>query len=238
MKTGLKYFAIAIASFSFINIANAQSVLHEMNEREAQDTPLKITPKQPFDLEATQAAVVRGKSSITGVLYSRTTDTGADAPLLYAGAKPFPAANLRIYLYPMTPYMEEYHSLMKKYRFYKGKQKIDLVLDDRAYDYRFYTDTDKYGRFSFPNIKAGRYMIYAERELSGTYNQIVPVARSVSDYNIYYGQVGVTRYENRAANWVNKFYSEKIVDIKDNQNLEIDVRLLTNPDHPVLKNAK
>ncbi|MBN8648078.1 MAG: hypothetical protein J0L55_09000 [Caulobacterales bacterium] len=239
MKTGIKYFAIAIASFSCINVANAQSVLREMNEKAQQNEVKIISPKLPFDEATTRNMLETGNINIQGVLYTRTASDGSDAPLLNVGAKAVPAANQRVHLYPVTPYYQEFIGLVKKYRFYRGKQKISIEPDIRVHELHYYAQTDEYGRFTFYNMKPGRYMIYADKQVKGSYNETVATGRSVSDFNPYYGQVGVTKYENQTRYWSAIAYAEKFIELKpDDKVLEIDVRMLQNPDHPILKNVK
>ena len=58
-------------------------------------------------------------------------------------------------------------------------------------------------------------------------------------YNPYYGQVGVTKYENQTRTWTATAYAEKMIELKPGDKVfEIDVRMLQNPDHPILKNVK
>ncbi len=239
MKYSFKISVIAIAAFSFVNIANAQSVLREMNEKAQQDEVKIISPKLPFDEATTRNMLETGNINIQGVLYTRTASDGTDAPLLNGGAKAVPASNQRVHLYPVTPYYEEFIGLVKKYRFYRGKQKISIEPDIRVHELHYYAQTDEYGRFTFYNMKPGRYMIYADKQVRGSYNEMVATGRSVSDYNPYYGQVGVTKYENQTRTWTATAYAEKMIELKPGDKVfEIDVRMLQNPDHPILKNVK
>ena len=239
MKIDFKYIAFIPAIFAVVNNANAQSVLREMNDKAQQNEVKIISPKLPFDEATTRNMLETGNINIQGVLYTRTASDGSDAPLLNGGAKAVPAANQRVHLYPVTPYYEEFIGLVKKYRFYRGKQKISIEPDIRVHELHYYAQTDEYGRFTFYNMKPGRYMIYADKQVRGSYNEMVATGRSVSDYNPYYGQVGVTKYENQIRTWSATAYAEKMIELKPSDKVfEIDVRMLQNPDHPILKNVK
>lgn len=239
MKFKLRYVAIAFAIFAFSNPSIAQSVLREMNEKARLDDVKIISPKLPFDEAATKTALERGPTTISGVLYTRTASDGSDAPLLNGGAKAIPAANQRVHLYPVTPYYDEFHALVKKYRLYRGKQKISLEPDIRMHELHYYAQTDGYGRFNFYGIKPGRYMIYADKKVNGSYNVNVATGQTLTNLYTIYGQMGATHYENQTRNWSAMAYAEKFIEVKPSDKLvEIDVRMLQNPDHPILKNVK
>ena len=68
------------------------------------------------------------------------------------------------------PYAIEYINLFKKNRNDNNEQIRPIRVDQRFVDYSIYAITDEYGRFSFPNMKPGRYFLHAESDLRGETN--------------------------------------------------------------------
>ncbi|MDJ1472784.1 hypothetical protein [Xanthocytophaga flava] len=113
-----------------------------------------IYPSGPFDSLQAKSALAIGKSIIQGVAFTKPkTNLGYKAPL----AKRIYGANIRVVLYPVTPYFEEWYNLRNK----KEGKKTRVYLSDAAARYGLATNTDEYGRFTFKQMKPGKYFIQA-----------------------------------------------------------------------------
>lgn len=191
---------------------------------------LKI--KTAFDETATKNAMEIGQANIQGTLYSKTYYWGEDTPKFggYYKAEPIYASKHKVFLYPYTPYMEEYLRLSKKVRNHRGNKKQEVILDDRVYKYSVYTVTDEYGRFTFPNMKPGKYIIYSEKMLSGTVNKSYDTGGRTIQQDPYNGTTITRHMELRPSNWQALATCEQIVEIKPNvQSINVDARLRLNP---------
>ena len=230
MKNIVKYGFMSLSLLMVATPSYSQSVLKKMNMQEQLDTVQYIYPKTNFDEEYTKHAVALGNSTINGVLFYKITNDGSDAALL-STIKPEPVSGHKVFLYPYTPYLVDYINLSKKQARSRDPQKRKVMADDRMFIYSYYSVTDNYGRFSFGKMKPGKYLLSAEKMVSGYYYTTVATGRAVSDFNPYYGQVGVTQYENQKQNWSALAILEKVVEVKeDGKIVEVDARLMLNPD--------
>lgn len=230
MKNIVKYGFMSLSLLMVATPSYSQSVLKKMNMQEQLDTVQYIYPKTNFDEEYTKNAVALGNSTINGVLFYKITNDGSDAALL-STIKPEPVSGHKVFLYPYTPYLVDYINLSKKQARSRDPQKRKVMADDRMFIYSYYSVTDNYGRFSFGKMKPGKYLLSAEKMVSGYYYTTVATGRAVSDFNPYYGQVGVTQYENQRQNWSALAILEKVVEVKeDGKIVEVDARLMLNPD--------
>lgn len=77
-----------------------------------------------------------------------------------------PVTNTNVYLYPYTPYLQEYLEMSKKLKADRAKHKdynaVEIIVDPKLKQYGLATKTDQYGRYSFNNIKPGKYYIETE----------------------------------------------------------------------------
>lgn len=230
MKNIVKYGFMSLSLLMVATPSYSQSVLKKMNMQEQLDTVQYIYPKTNFDEEYTKNAVALGNSTINGVLFYKITNDGSDAALL-STIKPEPVSGHKVFLYPYTPYLVDYINLSKKQARSRDPQKRKVMADDRMFIYSYYSVTDNYGRFTFGKMKPGKYLLSAEKMVSGYYYTTVATGRAVSDFNPYYGQVGVTQYENQKQNWSALAILEKVVEVKeDGKIVEVDARLMLNPD--------
>lgn len=227
MKNSILKIVLTSALFFGANSASAKpkSVYDVANQRAQQDANNFITLKQQFDEETTRKALENGNITINGVLYSQADARGYDA-LIFTKKNPILLAKKqKIYLYPITPYAIEYINLFKKNRNDNNEQIRPIRVDQRFVDYSIYAITDEYGRFSFPNMKPGRYFLHAESDLRGETN--VDVETGYTKYTG--GGLGVS-YETQARTWTKPIIFEKEIIIKEGQkNIEIDARLATHP---------
>jgi hypothetical protein len=113
-----------------------------------------IYPSVPFDSLRAKSALAIGKAAIQGVAFTKPkTMYGYKAPL----AKRIYGANIRVILYPVTPYLEEWYRLRNK----KEGKRTQVYLSNDAAKYGLYTTTDSYGRFTFDRMKPGTYFLQA-----------------------------------------------------------------------------
>jgi hypothetical protein len=74
--------------------------------------------------------------------------------------------NTGVWLYPYTEYLQEYLNMSQKLAYqkshYTGLDGVQIIVDPRLKSYVLSTKTDKYGRFSFKNIKPGKYFMQSD----------------------------------------------------------------------------
>ncbi|MGB4811621.1 MAG: hypothetical protein WBP13_03940 [Methylophilaceae bacterium] len=183
-----------------------QTAQTQANEA-SKSKPIDVAINAPFNANDAKAALAPGNLTINGVMYSRLNITGRDdltwpqSPLV----KNRPFVNMPVYLYPATPYVEEYAKQLneqdKKVKsFWLGNpnkyfnpkpQAKNIIFSNEAAKYRLVTKTDNFGRYSFKNIKPGKYYIYCEGNIYGTYNKEVYAGSSTySDGTGIYGEHG------------------------------------------------
>ncbi|MBA9073493.1 hypothetical protein GGR22_001619 [Flavobacterium gossypii] len=114
-----------------------------------------IYPKTAFDQAAAKKALEKGKSSISGFVFS--------APRNGFGIK---HVNERTYgkykvvsLFPLTPYMEEWKKL--RTRLHNTGKKI-VKMSKEADATRIDVETDEGGNFTFKDLKPGKYLLISE----------------------------------------------------------------------------
>jgi len=184
----------------------------------AKATPINVSINSPFDAAAAKAALAKGPTAINGVLYHRLSISGRDdlgwpqSPLI----KNQPFKNFDIYLYPASPAVEEFdklfsaqHSTMQKWYvnprnvFNQQPQTKQFILPNGVSDNILATKTDDFGRYSFKNIKPGRYYLYTSGWVKGKYNKDVYAGSSeYSDGTGIYGERGTAdHYKLESVNY-------------------------------------
>lgn len=102
-----------------------------------------LYPQISFDAAQSKIALARGSSDIKG-----RACTIKDGLI-------FNAANVRISLYPVTPYFEEWYKLRKE----QEDRNTAVYVSDEADRYRIDIVTDSEGRFHFKEMKTGKYFL-------------------------------------------------------------------------------
>lgn len=119
------------------------------------------TPKSPFDENLTKVALKPGNVEIKSVLVS----CYGRAIGCMQGSIPVVGAN--VYLYPYTPYLEEYLAMQKKLKAdikrHRDYSAVKIVIDPKFTEYRRTARTDDFGRYSFKDVKPGKYYIVSAR---------------------------------------------------------------------------
>jgi hypothetical protein len=151
-KTSWKISWILIASF----FAYTQSTQAQYVEPEEKDKITTLYPEASFDSTAAKAALALGKGKITGVAYTKPrTKLGYKAPL----ANKIKANKVTIMLFPVTPYLESWLALRKKKE--NLKKKVYVYMSNEAYRFRLEAITNSEGKFTFPDMKPGKYFLTA-----------------------------------------------------------------------------
>ena len=159
-------------------------------EKERDDT-IRMYCQTRFDTLQARKALARGTGTIKGVAF--TKQRGA------YGIKPIYANKMKIILFPMTPYLEEYIHLKKK----ENPKKLKYVyMDPNAWKFRLEAITNSNGEFTFPEMKPGRY--YIQGVINWTTNE-------------YYDQY--TGYGSNGYNTTN-YYERKYYDLNHAEFLE------------------
>lgn len=118
------------------------------------------TPKTVFDEELAKNALKAGNVEIKSVLvncYGRGIGCIEGS---------LPVTNTQVFLYPYTPYLQEYLEMTKKLNADRARHKdyyaVEILVDPKFKQYGLSTKSDQYGRYSFKNIKPGKYYIETE----------------------------------------------------------------------------
>jgi tetratricopeptide (TPR) repeat protein len=107
-------------------------------------------PSAKFSPEAALAVYERGNSTINGMACTRYRDS------IYR------AKGVRVSLFLVTPYLGEWHKLREKK---EGKNRA-IFMSNEAISYRVDLVTNEEGRFSFPDLKPGRYFLQMFHEFT------------------------------------------------------------------------
>lgn len=102
-----------------------------------------VYPQADFDAAQAKTALAKGSSDIRG-----RACTIKDGLI-------FNAANVRISLFPVIPYFEEWYKLRKK----EEDRNTAVYMSDEAGKYRIDVVTDSEGRFQFKEMKPGKYFL-------------------------------------------------------------------------------
>lgn len=130
-------------------------------EPEEKDKITTLYPEASFDSTVAKTALALGKGSITGVAYTKPrTKLGYKAPL----ADKIKANKVTIQLFPVTPYLEAWLALRKKKE--NLKKKVYVYMSNEAYRFRLEAITNSEGKFTFPDMKPGKYFLTAIMDYS------------------------------------------------------------------------
>lgn len=205
----------------------AGNVLHQADRQAEQAQPIEYRPQTPFDQQQAALALEPGNGTIRGVLFHRLDDFGR-----YAVFPPQPVTTMEgidIYLYPVTQHLIEYQQLVEKHL---RKRRVQLtaesrrprqvILDDAALNYRKVARSDQYGRYTFTDLKPGKYLLYSLANVTSYFNEDVPVGSSQINYGIY-GADTVTHYESQARSRKIDIEHQKFVEVtSDGKVLEVE----------------
>lgn len=157
--------------------ADAQYVQPERN-----DTTY-LMPKSQFDAVGTKQMITQGKATIKGVAYTKPPAMQRRI----GGKNKILAGHVKITLFPITPYFEEYLKLKKD----QNPKKLKFAfLSPEAFKCRLESISNSAGEFTFFNLKPGKYYVETVVNWSQTkyYDQYVGSGSSNYGTTDYYKQ--------------------------------------------------
>jgi hypothetical protein len=206
----------------------AGNVLRNADRQAEVAQPLVYRPETPFDPQQAAQAMAPGTATIRGVVFHRLDRFGN-----YVLLPPNPVRTMEgidVFLYPATPHMVEFMKLLDKHVYRKLKMPIvpqnrrpkQVFFDDAALDYRKVVKSDQYGRYTFTDLKPGRYIVYSAAYVTSNFNVSVPVGSSEISYGIY-GTDNVTHYGLEERTRRTDIEYRNYIDIKsDGQVVEVE----------------
>lgn len=132
----------------------------------------EIYPSGTFDAKLAQAALGRGLSRIEGKACTKKDG------LIFA------AAGVKVALFPVTPYLEEWLDLRDK----KEGKNTGVYMSKEANQYAIEATTNSDGRFAFEGLKPGKYFI----QLVHSFNQLKTARVYTGSYTSQNGPVRET----------------------------------------------
>ncbi|WPQ62052.1 carboxypeptidase-like regulatory domain-containing protein [Chitinophaga sancti] len=197
----------------FITFYAGSAVKAQYKEPEKKDKIETFYPKVPFDSLQAKQMLAKGKATIKGVAFTKPKSKWG----FKVGQRIY-ANQIKITLFPVTPYLESWYALRKEKENLKKSRYVYLSND--AYRYRLEAITNSDGEFTFPNMKPGKYFLQGFLGYThyGTYNEYTG-----SGYNSYGGQTDY--YQQKTYSVDHEDRIEEFVEIK--QDGEI-VRLKLN----------
>jgi hypothetical protein len=189
-----------IALFFFYS----QQIQAQYVEPEEKDKITTLYPETSFDSTIAKNALALGKGSITGVAYTKPrTKLGYKAPL----ADKIKANKITVQLFPVTAYLESWLELRKKKE--SVKKKVYVYMSNEAYRFRLEAITNSEGKFTFPDMKPGKYFLTAilDYSVGKTYDSYTG-----SGYNNYGGRTDY--YEKKQYYTAHSERIEEFVEVK------------------------
>ncbi|MBN9297468.1 MAG: hypothetical protein J0I41_10675 [Filimonas sp.] len=177
MKSTTKLLIGCLAAI--IVLASCASASKQADRNAKKYTKVSLFPEQQFDSVGARQALAYGTGSITGVVFKRvdTKNYGIKTEKVWG-------KNVKIVLFPVTPYFEEWYSLRKK----KENNVTTVYMSESAYRFRIEVTSDDYGRFTFEKMKPGKYFLQAflNWTVSGSYKQYTGYATDGYNTTNYY----------------------------------------------------
>ncbi|NJM52464.1 MAG: hypothetical protein HC846_03145, partial [Blastocatellia bacterium] len=110
-----------------------------------------LFPPVEFDANLAANALQQGNSTMIG----RACASVKNGLWGLGGTERFKATNVRVVLYPATPYLEKWYQLREK----KEDKKTGVFINREAQRYAMITQTNSNGEFVFSRLKPGKYFI-------------------------------------------------------------------------------
>jgi len=175
-----RYFLLLCVFFTTITSLRAQ--YKEPEEKEKVDISY---PQVPFDSLAAKKMLSKGTATIKGVAFTKAKNNMGFKPLL---APRIYANQIKVILLPVTPYFEEWYNLRKDKENIRKKRFVYLSND--AYRYRLEAITNSAGKFTFPDMRPGKYFLqgFLGYTTTGSYNEYSGTGYSNNGTTTYYYQ--------------------------------------------------
>lgn len=143
---------VTAAAFVFVVAGGAKSQVRVSPAPEPKPKFKIVRPQARFDRKAAEQALEKGAATIKGaVCVYRKTGKG-----LFGPTAKFTSDQIRVSLFPITPYFEEFQRLRER-----DEKGTVVFMSEEAYGIRIDAATDKNGNFVFINIKPGKYFLHA-----------------------------------------------------------------------------
>jgi len=157
----------------------------------------EIFPQGTFDAKLAEAALGRGLSRIVGKACTKRDG------LIFA------AAGVKVVLFPVTPYLEEWYELRDK----KEGKKTGVYMSKEANRYSIEAITGSDGQFAFEGLKPGKYFI----QIIHSFNQLKTAKVYTGSYTAQNGPVMETTnyYYNQDYTVARAQRLERFVEIKE-----------------------
>ncbi|MBO9674849.1 MAG: hypothetical protein J7577_15485 [Sphingobacteriaceae bacterium] len=145
----------------------AQYVEPEKADKEAakrKASEVITMPTLKFDSLQTKSMLSLGKGKIVGEAFTRQRN-GYGMKVLGK----VKANKIKVILFPVTPYFEEYYKLWSDKSKNNPKKNRYVYMDKDAYRYRLEAVTNSDGEFTFPDMKPGKYYLYGSMDYTLNY---------------------------------------------------------------------
>lgn len=185
-----------------------QSLQAQYVEKEEEEKITTLYPEAVFDSIQAKKALALGKGKITGVAFTKAAPL---APRIYAN-------NMKIMLFPVTPYFEAWYKLRNSKENLKKRRYV--YMSDAAFRYRLEAISNSAGKFTFPDMKPGKYFLTGNMSWSttGSYNE-----HTGTSYGSYGTQAD--HYEKRYYTQNHEERLEKFVEVKtDGEIVEVKLK--------------
>lgn len=134
-----------------------------------------VYPETVFDSVEAKKRLAYGKGTIKGVVYVKTNK------MALVGGKQY-GSNVVVTLFPVTNYLMDWYKLREK----KEDKRTRVYLSDMAARFRIEVKSDAYGRFTFDQLKPGKYFI--QTFMTTTKNYTADVEVGANSYGTKYYQ--------------------------------------------------
>jgi len=185
-----------------------QNLQAQYVEKEEEEKITTLYPEAVFDSIQAKKALALGKGKITGVAFTKTAPL---APRIYAD-------NMKIMLFPVTPYFEAWYKLRNSKENLRKRRYV--YMSDAAFRYRLEAISNSVGKFTFPDMKPGKYFLTGNMSWSstGSYNE-----HTGTSYGSYGTQAD--HYEKRYYTQNHEERLEKFVEVKtDGEIVEVKLK--------------
>lgn len=185
-----------------------QSLQAQYVEKEEEEKITTLYPEAVFDSIQAKKALALGKGKITGVAFTKAAPL---APRIYAN-------NMKIMLFLVTPYFEAWYKLRNSKENLRKRRYV--YMSDAAFRYRLEAISNSVGKFTFPDMKPGKYFLTGNMSWSttGSYNE-----HTGTSYGSYGTQAD--HYEKRYYTQNHEERLEKFVEVKtDGEIVEVKLK--------------